>query len=84
MPDPIRVSMHEAAKALGLCAFCGAKSAKLCDGKLPDGSTCSKKLCASHAHCRAFVSASGPGGIRRHDTRDLCPDCVQAKREIAI
>jgi hypothetical protein len=73
-------TMDEAAKALGLCEFCSARSSLLCDGKLPDGRTCDKRICRAHARMVAHVSLQTKGG-RRCDTRDLCPDCIAAGRE---
>ena len=73
-------TLDEAARAVGVCEFCNALGDLLCDGKYPDGHTCDKKICRSHARTVAFLRLSGKGG-RKHDTRDLCPDCIAAKRE---
>lgn len=63
------------------CQFCGAKSDKLCDGKLADGRTCDKRICGAHARTVAFLSLDpGKSGGRRHDTRDLCPECITLGR----
>jgi hypothetical protein len=32
------------------CAYCRAPHAKLCDHVLPNGRTCDKPLCLTHAH----------------------------------
>lgn len=61
------------------CQFCGALSNLLCDGKLPDGKTCDKRICRQHAHMVAHLRIQRKGGCGS-DTRDLCPDCVEAKR----
>ena len=52
------------------CAFCGARSTHLCDGKwLVDGkkSSCDKPICEGHR-------VALPGG------RDYCPDCDKRSR----
>lgn len=61
------------------CDFCGAIAPKLCDGKMPNGKTCDKRICGAHTRTVALLRLVGP---RRHDTRDLCPDCVAANRSV--
>jgi hypothetical protein len=67
------------------CAFCGAPSSLLCDGRLVDGKTCDKRICRRCAGpWRAHVSLQLKNGRRGGDTRDLCPDCAKAGRDIVI
>ena len=59
MPRP---KMEEMAESRGVCEFCGARNTKRCDGKLPDGTVCSKKLCEQHA--KVVMHAGIDGGQR--------------------
>ena len=77
--------MPEAATATQpqFCEFCNMRSTLLCDGKLPSGKTCDKRICR---RCAAEPKGNihlnmGRKGCR-WDTRDLCPECRAAGRSI--
>ena len=54
-----------------------------CDGKMPDGTTCDQWTCRRCARMAMHVQKRDPKTGRRHcDTRDLCPDCVEAGRSV--
>lgn len=59
------------------CEFCNMRSDLLCDGKLPDGKTCDKKICRRCAHMVAHLKMT-----KGCNSRDLCPDCVKAGRTV--
>jgi hypothetical protein len=65
------------------CEFCGRPSTLLCDGKLPNGTTCNKRICRGCAQMTARVLMATKHG-RRCDTRDLCPACVKAAAEAKL
>jgi len=60
------------------CKFCNLLATLQCDGRMPDGKTCDNWICRRCAGVPvAMLRLAGP---RRHDTRDLCPECREAKR----
>lgn len=60
------------------CKFCGHSAALMCDGKMPDGTTCDNDLCRACAgHPLALICGRG-----KSNTRDICPDCTREGRGI--
>lgn len=68
------------------CMFCSGPSTLLCDGKMPDGTTCDNQVCRSCAKNETtyHVQYADKQGRRRGrwDTFDLCPDCVKNGRKV--
>jgi hypothetical protein len=65
------------------CAFCNMRADLLCDGKMPDGKTCDKPVCRRCARMDMHLCKWSKERGRHSDTRDLCPDCVKAGRQVA-
>lgn len=61
--------------AVPICEFCNMRSSLLCDGKLPNGKTCDRRVCRNCAKQVMHVRTS-----KGCDTRDLCPACVKEGR----
>lgn len=69
------------------CEFCSHPSQLLCDGRLPVGGTghtrsCDKRMCRKCATRPVALVTESHEGRRRGNTRDLCPDCRKAGREV--
>lgn len=64
------------------CQFCGGLGGLLCDGKMPDGSTCDKQMCRRCAKNEFHAIARTNKGCRTV-TLDLCPSCVEVGRKVA-
>lgn len=76
-----QLTMDAAARAVGLCEWCGMLHTQTCSGRLSYGTPpaiCGKKICRAHAK---MVSRK----VMRHFRnlwvhRYLCPDCVDRNR----
>jgi hypothetical protein len=60
------------------CYKCGKKATKLCDGRIGDGKTCDRAMCASCADATPYI-ACVRGGKGRNTSRigslDYCDEC---------